>query len=287
MGLVGTLRTMYRRYIHAPALDRTVYAVLDTLTNGYSWFAGYSFPKNYIRRWKLDILWDLYETETVALFKRVIKPGMVVIDIGAHLGYFTRLYSNLVGAAGVVYAFEADPENYALLQKNTCRLKNVKIFPVAVTDRAGTIDFYHYPDKAGCHSTLPNVPLDYRKEKITVAANTLDALLNDLGNKRVDVIKMDIEGGEWAALRGMEQTLRNNANLSMITEFAPAWIRATGATPLAFLQNLTKLGFKIFGIKSAKLVPIMPKTDASYLPLIPKTPTAFNEFINLYCVKSE
>ncbi len=286
MQLVAKLRAMYRKYVRSPSLDRTIYAVLDTLTSWYSWYRGYHFPKNYIRRWQLDILWNLYERETVAVFKQNIKPGMIVIDIGAHIGYFTRLYSSLVGAKGMVYAFEADPENFSLLEKNTRRLTNVKIFPLAITDSVGTVDFYHYPDKAGCHSTLPNVPLDYKKEKITVACSNLDSVLTNLNIDRVDLIKMDIEGGEGAALRGMEKTLAGSTPLRLVVEFAPAWIRAAGGTPLSFLQNLTRDGFKIFAIKGTELVPIIPETDESYLPLVPKTPTAFNEFINLYCVKN-
>ncbi|MBI5728782.1 MAG: FkbM family methyltransferase [Candidatus Magasanikbacteria bacterium] len=285
MTYIARLRSIYRRYIHVPALDQAIYFVLDTLTNWYSSLCGYSFPKNYIRRWKLDILLGLYEPETARLFEKIIKPGMVIVDIGAHIGYFTRLFSKLVGATGRVYAFEADPENYSLLQKNTHRLRNVKLFPLAVTDQHGTIDFYHYPDKAGCHSTLPNVPLDYKKERITVPADSLDSLLKTEGVKSVDLVKMDIEGGEGAALRGMEKTLAKNTSLMMVIEFAPAWIRATRVTPLSFLQNIADHGFKIFAIKGLELIPLVPETEASYETLIPKTPTAFNEFINIYCTK--
>ncbi len=286
MELVSFLRKWYRQHFHSPQLDRSIYGILDWLTDLYAAGAGYSFPKNYIRRWKLDILWNLYERETVEVFKNSIKPSMIVVDIGAHIGYFTRLYSALVGPKGMVYAFEADPENFSLLEKNTRRLSNVKIFPLAITDSVGTIDFYHYPDKAGCHSTLPNVPLDYKKEKITVACSNLDSVLANLGIERVDLVKMDIEGGEGAALRGMEKTLTKNTPLMLVIEFAPAWIRATGVTPLSFLQNLTNHGFKIFAIKGLELIPLIPETEASYETLVPKTPTAFNEFINLYCVKN-
>lgn len=285
MAIIAPLRTIYRKYVHSPFIDKAIYGVLDTLTTVYSRARGFYFPANYIRRWKLNMLHELYEPETVLLFKKIIKPGMVVVDVGAHIGYFTRLFSKLVGPSGTVYAFEADPENFSVLEKNIKGLKNVKTFQLALTDRQGTIDFYHYPDKAGCHSTLPNVPLDFRKEKITVAANNLDSVLKNEKAERVDLVKMDIEGGEGAALRGMEGIIAKSVPLMLAIEFAPAWIRATGVTPLSFLQNLTKQGFKIFATIGTELIPIVPETDESYLPLIPKTPTAFNEFINLYCVK--
>lgn len=285
MSLVDRLRAVYRHHIHTPRLDRVIYSVLDALTNCYSWWRGYSFPNNYIRRWKLDMLWWLYEKETVALFKKIIKPGMVIVDVGAHIGYFTRLFSKLVGETGLVYAFEADPDNFQLLQKNTAPLRNVKLFELAIADRLGTIDFYHYDEKAGCHSILPNVPLDFKKRKITVQADQLDTLLERQGIQHIDLIKMDIEGGESAALRGMMDTLKNRGVSMMITEFAPAWIKAAGGEPLKFLQNIAALGFRLFAIKDETLLPIDTAND-SYVSLIPKTPTHFNEFINLYCVRN-
>jgi len=91
------------------------------------------------------------------------EAGSGVIDIGAHIGYFTRLFAKLVEPQGTVYALEADPENCKLLKKNTRHLPNVHVCQAAATDRTGSIDFYHYDDKAGCHSILANVLLDLRK----------------------------------------------------------------------------------------------------------------------------
>jgi len=284
--IVASLRKFYRAHIHAPWLDRAIYACLDAVINTYSWFRGYHFPSNYIRRWKLNMLHQLYEPETVLVCQKIIKPGMVVIDIGAHIGYFTRIFSRLVGRNGKVYAFEADPENFSLLKKNTKHLRNVEIYQLAVSDRQGTIDFYHYDEKAGCHSTLPNVPLDYKKRKISVAANTLDAVLAEAGSPRVDVVKMDIEGGESAALRGMDKLLAAKEPLALLLEFAPAWIEASGVPALNFLQELTKHGFILSAILESSYPLISPVDKASYKQFLPKTPTHYNEFINLYCVRN-
>src|SRR3989344_5943652 len=82
--MIHTLRTVYRKYVHAPWLDHSIYAVLDTATNLYARAKRLVFPKNSIRRWKLNMLWELYEPETCALFRRTIKSGQTVVDIGAH-----------------------------------------------------------------------------------------------------------------------------------------------------------------------------------------------------------
>ena len=75
---------------------------------------GYSFPAKYGVRWKLKVLFRRYEPETTRLIARELKPGDVFVDIGAHIGYFTRLAAKKVGSGGRVIAFEADTENYSL-----------------------------------------------------------------------------------------------------------------------------------------------------------------------------
>ncbi len=285
--MIPKLRTLYRRFIHSPALDRAIYAVLDSLTDLFALILRFSFPKNYMRRWKLDMLWELYEKETVVLFRRTVKPGMVVVDIGAHIGYYARIASLLVSKSGTVHAFEADSENFALLEKNTRRAKRVARHKIAVTDTVGTIDFYHYDDKSGAHSTLPNAPLQFEKRKITVSSTDLDSYLQEKGVTRVDVIKMDIEGGESAALRGMRHTLAGARYL--FTEFAPAWIEAAGSSPLSFLHSIEAHGFQIFAITPNGLVKLSPVRDVGIMSLIPKPKegTHASEFINLYCVKEQ
>jgi hypothetical protein len=62
--------------------------------------------------------WGFYEKYETALFKRLVKKGMVVVDIGANIGYYTLLAAHLVGDKGKVFAFEPDPNNYDLLCKN-------------------------------------------------------------------------------------------------------------------------------------------------------------------------
>lgn len=280
------LRKLYRTFIHSAFLDRLIYRTLDAITNLYARVAGFAFPANYIRRWKLDMLCGIYERQTFELLKKTIRPGMTVVDIGAHIGYFTRLFSRLVGNTGRIYSFEADPENFSLLRSNTMRLKNVVLVERAVSDRQDSIDFYHYDDKSGAHSTLGNVPLNFAKRKITVGATTLDTWLEEKRIPRVDVIKMDIEGGELAALKGMTRTLAGAKVL--VTEFAPAWIEAAGGTPVTFLQSIELHGFEISAITQKELVKLSPIKDASFMSLLPKPKDGSHasEFINLFCVKN-
>ncbi|MSU55766.1 MAG: FkbM family methyltransferase [Candidatus Taylorbacteria bacterium] len=283
--MIHALRTLYRTYIHSPSLDRALYAFLDASTNLLAYTRGFSFPSNYIRRWKLDMLFGSYEPETTKLFANIIRPGMTVVDIGAHIGYFTRLFSKLAGARGQILAFEADPTNYALLVRNTSRTKNVRCVPLAVTDKKGIVDFYHFDDKSGAHSTIPNIPLPFEKRVLHVPSTSLDGWLDEQGIVAVDVVKMDIEGGESTALCGMTKTLGRARVL--VTECAPAWIEAAGSTPLRFLQTIESAGFSIFAVTAKGLIALSPVQDETYRELLPrpKAGSHQSEFINLYCVK--
>lgn len=283
------LRKIYRTFVHWPWLDGIIYKILDYLTDSFARFQQFSFPKNYIRRWKLNMLFGQYEPETFRLFKKILTPGMTIVDVGAHIGYFTRLFGKMAGRTGRVFAFEADPENYGLLVKNTCRIKNIRPVKLALSDKKGKIDFYHCEEKSGSHSILQNVPLDFRKRKIMVASCDLDSWLKQENVARVDAIKMDIEGGESAALRGMERTLSSADNLILVIEFAPAWIKAAGFSPNQFLQKIASFDFEIFCITEKGPVKLRSVLDENFMEFLPKSKDGkccAGEFINLCCVKN-
>lgn len=224
------------------------------------------------------MLWKLYEQETVALFKKIIKPGMTIVDVGAHIGYFTRIFSRLADKNGIVYALEADPENFRLLKKNTARFKNVRLFQLAVSDRAGETNFYR-SEKSGCHSII-NLPQN--KEIIMVPTANLDNLLMDTKNaQKIDLIKMDIEGGEMTALKGMVKILNSNPNIALVIEFNPECLKMANITPTDFIKTLSNFKFKIFSVQPNGLNAINPQETAPEKYL--STGAAF---VNLFCIRN-
>src|SRR3989344_1347789 len=276
--MIGTLRKFYRTHIHSPALDRAIYTILDSLTALLAKFYGFSFPDNYIRRWKLNMVWGIYEKETYDLFKRIIKPGMVVVDVGAHIGYFTRLFSKLVGNRGKIYAFEPDPENFGLLEKNTRRLKNVTTCKAAVSYAKKTMNFYR-SEKTGCHSLVPDEAR--QREVISVESVELDAFLVEKGETRVDLIKMDIEGGEMGAIRGARKTL-SAPSICLVVEWNPSCPTQAGFSQDALFRELSSLGFKIFAIQKDTLLPVDPNSKNLPAELLRET-----DFVNLFCMKQD
>ncbi len=232
---------------------------------------------------KVRFLLGWYESETVKVCNSLIKPGMKALDIGAHCGYFTRLFSELVGPTGMIYAFEPHPQTFQFLSQNISyfKHKNVMAVPKAASDRQGEVEFFEM-SASGKHS-LYNVSSYLShftlQKKMAVQSTTIDQFLAEQGNPKIDFVKMDIEGGEPKALRGMEQTIKNAKNLAMITEFNPAVLEAGGTKPEQFLKQLQLLGFTVNGINADGT--LLPMQELVY----PTGPCDW--YINLICIKND
>jgi FkbM family methyltransferase len=126
------------------------------------------------------------------------QPGDTVVDVGAGAGEEVELFSRLVGPGGRVYAVEAHPATFAALEARCARagLDNVVAVHAAASDRAGTVSF------SDDESYLENRITD-GKGALVVPAMTLDELLDGWAVERIDFLKMNIEGAEEAALRGL------------------------------------------------------------------------------------
>lgn len=239
-----TMRKVYKKLFRSKTLNYFAHYWLDIFVDCWSKARGFYFPTKFNWEWKWEMLSRRFEIETVALFKKIIKPGMNIIDIGAHVGYYTTYFSKLVGPEGVVYAFEPDSNNFELLKLNSRKYKNVKLYNLAVADQTGAIDFYKVKENTGCHSIVPTD----NSVKISVPAVTLDRFIAENNLTRIDIIKIDIEGGESRAFIGMRNLFLSSKDLSIVTEFNPEAIKTAGLEPEVFLKNIEGLNFQIYQI---------------------------------------
>ena len=157
-----------------------------------------------------DDLWQgTFELPERAFVQRVLRPGMTVLDVGAHAGFYTLLASACVGDAGRVIAFEPSPRERAHLRGHLRlnRRANVTVEEVAIGDAAGSGALFVFDGRTtGCNSFhLADVR---GATPITVPIRTLDDYYARGAFQRVDLVKMDIDGAELAALRGAEQMFR-------------------------------------------------------------------------------
>lgn len=202
--------------------------------------------------WEPSYLNGVYEPGTTSLFQQMVRPGMRVVDVGAHVGYFTLLAARLVGETGKVYAFEPEPENFALLVKNVevNGYRNVVCRQQAVSHKTGKAELFL--GKYSITHSLCRPTDDNDTRSISVETISLDDFFAREGWPSIHLVKMDIEGWEWSALAGMTELLRRCDRLKLVLEFTPSLILRTGMDPTTFLQRLQDLGFRIRAIDDAK-----------------------------------
>jgi len=136
-----------------------------------------------------------------------IQKGDVVVDAGAHVGVFTRKFSEAVGSTGKVLAFEPDFRLVGLLTQNSDDLKNVDIYPYGLWDEE---DYraLHIPGKYWGSSSFTHFHSDDTQWN-PVRVLTLDQIIDEQNIGKVNFVKMDVEGSEIRILKGMKKTLRN------------------------------------------------------------------------------
>jgi FkbM family methyltransferase len=183
----------------------------------------------------------VYEPDVTSFLQRSVQKGDRAIDLGANIGYFTLLLAKLVGPEGHVIAFEPDIENFALLEQNVRanHFENVDLRRQAVADRSGTTLLYRNPVNPGDHRLVGDSRMD--REEVEVVR--LDAAAEEeLG--RLRWIKMDVQGAELAALRGMRRLIASCPELTIVSEIFPRALADFGDDP-AELSSLIDAGFAI------------------------------------------
>jgi FkbM family methyltransferase len=256
--------------------------LLPHVTRNYAWAPvdGFRmFGSNRHQRYLWRLRKGRVEPFTVHLFRELVKPGMVVVDVGAYLGYYTLLGARGTGSTGNVLAFECNPVNYRFLLHNV-RLngfrQRVVARSLAVSDQAGSLPFSFRSWDMSTGSLWHETEVE---AVVEVASTTLD---QELGGQPVDVLKMDIEGGEPRALDGMKGTIAESPNLVMFVECNPNALAAAGSSAVALIEQLRGLGFDMSEIDENRHV-CQPITDTLVANESSEDPEFF---VNLYCRKT-
>ncbi len=189
---------------------------------------------------------ETHESETTELFKKVVKEGDTIVDLGSHFGYYSLIGSKLVGKNGKVFAFEPFHESLQQLRDGIKANKFTNIIPVqkAVSNTSGEKKFYLSSISNGRNTFNEKIPHD---SFIPIPSVTLD---DYFGDTKIDFIKMDIEGEELNALEGAKYVIAHNPGIKMTIELSPKTIRSMGMEPKDFLSKIRSYGLKTKLIKS-------------------------------------
>ncbi|MCK5687207.1 FkbM family methyltransferase [bacterium] len=170
----------------------------------------------------------------------LITPGMTVLDIGANIGFYSTIFSKLVGKNGKVFAFEPDSLNFKHLSSTTSKFNNIIIENAAIGDSSGKIKLFHSKNLNVDHHTYDNGKNRTFSEIRCIA---LDDYFHK--NEKIDFIKIDIQGFDLYAIKGMMKTIKRSDNMKMIGEFWPYGLNKAGIYYKDYLKLLDELKIEV------------------------------------------
>lgn len=198
--IIFCAKNEYKRYVKKKIYDYEMY--LDTCDPGIS---------------RTLLLFGRRELEHKLILKKVLRPGMTILDIGANIGYYAIMESKWVGDTGKVIAVEPSLKNVTLLQRNLKlnNCNNVHVFQTAISDSCAEKSFF--VAKSSNLNTFHNIgsgKYDLTGETIQVSTQTVSAIMYDFG--KPDLLRMDVEGHEVEIIKGMLSALEKNEMNPMI-----------------------------------------------------------------------
>jgi FkbM family methyltransferase len=239
-----------------------------TLPFGAKWLAASSALDGRLRAGE-------FESAETSFVLKFLQPGMIVVDIGAHHGFYTLLASIRVGASGRVIAFEPSPRERSRLVKhiqlNKCG--NVEVVPLAVARAESQMDLYVVEGAEDYCNSLRPPATQSPTHRLRVEVTSLDEYLSRQGIEQVHFLKLDTEGAELEVLRGSASALRKRPRPVVMSEVAEIRTAAWGYSALEivrFMQHQDYQWFRILpGGSLAELTPDHDLHDTN-LVAVPK-----------------
>ena len=163
------------------------------------------------------------EEQSMVLFKEIISSNSNIIEVGGHIGFVSILFDRINGPSGKTYVFEPGSNNLPYIEQNIGSSSRIKLIKKAVGNQQGTIDFFEDNLTGQNNSVVENFEglkvnqsiafVESKTKKVSVPITSLDA---ELGNLKIDFIKIDIEGGEWPALLGAQDLMSRQKPALMV-----------------------------------------------------------------------
>jgi FkbM family methyltransferase len=189
----------------------------------------------------------MYAPQETAVVRSLLGPGASFVDVGANWGYFTLLGASLVGDAGRVVSLEPDPRLFRVLGENVERnggLRQVGLLQVAAAERPGSLMLAGFDETEGNFGLSRIVREPGSGEQVfQVRAQPLDEIFEEQGLERIDLLKMDIEGAEGAAIAGMRDALLKRKVRRLLVEIHPNQMAEQGYAVEAAVAALRSAGY--------------------------------------------
>jgi len=197
--------------------------------------------------------------------EKLLIPGMNILDIGAHHGFYTLLASTRIGPTGRVLAFEPSPRERRKLRRHLHlnRCTNVTVQDCALSSAEGWADLFVVEDtETGCNSLRPP-SVSQSVKPITVRVSTVDRCLEQAGIDKVDFIKLDVEGAEIEVLKGAQRLLQRKPRPVVLCEVEDVRTAPWGYPAKAIIDFLDERDFHWFTFADGEDLTPLP-ADATF-----------------------
>ena len=200
------------------------------------------------------------EPVTSYFLRHLMRSRQVLLDIGANVGYYTVLAAKS-NPGCQIWSFEPAPSNFSLLRENTeaNRLSTVSLHQLALGEQKTTLKLNIYQDQAlnaintdtqNPHPFFPDGP----SEVVQVPCTTVDSFMAESGLRKVDVMKLDVEGYEYFVLKGATNLLADADAPILLCEIEPLWLTRFGLMAPSVIGYIEDLGYQTIGLTRYGLV---------------------------------
>lgn len=185
----------------------------------------------------------------IQTFENYLRPGMIVVDVGAHVGLYAIISTSMVSTTGKVYTFEPVPWLAQRLEDNARlnSMTNIKAFNMAVGAKSGKSNLYLSKCGGDEWSSLYQWRLSGNRY-IEIPVITLDEFIANNNIKRIDLLKVDTEGSELDVLLGAQGALKDGVIKAILVEFNSETQMAAGFTAHDLQQSLVQYGFDWYSL---------------------------------------
>jgi len=214
-----------------------------------------------------------FEAEQVWVMLRTLQEGDFAIDVGANIGFFTLIMSQLVGNSGIIFAFEPASNNLPTLSKHLRRnnIHNVQVIDQPVWCRDEEVTFYINSDSRGSNALFDpanwheNVKSQANPKPLRMQAISLDSF--NISKERVKLIKIDTEGAEQKIMEGAKTFLEKYHPPYILAELNPHGLAQSGCDDETFRTYMKQFGYEMFFLHMADQLPTYVPSEIKVLHL--------------------
>lgn len=232
------------------------------------------------------VVYRQWESDLSAFFIRSVSPDTVFVDVGANFGYFTCLAGSRIGTSGSgrVIAIEPNPRMFDLLTRNiriNWSMAPVETHGCAITPEGQSIDLIIPTNGAANASIKTEGVSQLIGGSCTVRHVRGDTVDRIVAGRRVDIIKIDVEGHELHVLDGATKTIGNAPDIHVVMEWSMSQIGEARIDPNAVVDRIESFGFAVYRLPESVHV-----TQAALAPLRLSRPDLLaTPYANIYLRK--